>query len=87
MGEIYESRNFSACSTAAGDLETSGQPEIWPVQLMCFRNYESRTIRKNVENKFLVKPKNMIFFGLTEKSSRTKGLGSWWGSPSASLFQ
>ena len=33
------------CSTAVGDLETSGQPEIWPLQLMCFRNYESRTFR------------------------------------------
>ena len=33
------------CSTAVGDLETSGRPEIWPLQLMCFRNYESRTFR------------------------------------------
>ena len=35
---------FSVCSTAVGDLETSGQPEIWPLQLMCFRNYEKAVL-------------------------------------------
>ena len=37
---------FSVCSTAVGDLETSGRPEMWPLQLMCFRNYESCTFRR-----------------------------------------
>ena len=63
----YESRILFGVFDSSRQLETNGRPEIWLLHLMRFRNYESRSFRQTVENKFLVKPKTLKIFGLTEK--------------------
>ena len=63
----YESRILFGVFGSSRQLETNGRPEIWLLHLMRFRNYESRSFRQTVENKFLVKPKILKIFGLTEK--------------------